>query len=289
MEECEKRIIVENLKSYIQKYPSQNKAAGSLEGISAGTLSSMLNGNWSRISDSMWTKVAEQVKPTGSSSATGWTIVETGAFQEISYAMQDAQEYMNVTWVVGEAGCGKTTTGRLYAESHKEAFYILCSEDMLKGEFVRTIARRLGIRSEGYTVRELWQEIIDSIIQMERPLIIFDEADKLPESVFQYFISMYNNLEDRCGVVFLSTDYIKRRISNGLRYGRKGYKEIFSRIGRKYFDLEPTSAQDVYAICTANGITSREEIDKIIKEGDGCDFDLRRIKKSVHRLKRVKE
>lgn len=249
----------------------------------------MLNGNWSRISDSMWTKVAEQVKPTCSSSATGWTIVETGAFQEISYAMQDAQEYMNVTWVVGEAGCGKTTTGRLYAESHKEAFYILCSEDMLKGEFVRTIARRLGIRSEGYTVRELWQEIIDSIIQMERPLIIFDEADKLPESVFQYFISMYNNLEDRCGVVFLSTDYIKRRISNGLRYGRKGYKEIFSRIGRKYFDLEPTSAQDVYAICTANGITSREEIDKIIKEGDGCDFDLRRIKKSVHRLKRVKE
>ena len=289
MEESEKRIIVENLKSYIQKYPSQNKAAGSLEGISAGTLSSMLNGNWSRISDSMWTKVAEQVKPMGSSSATGWTIVETGAFQEISYAMQDAQEYMNVTWVAGEAGCGKTTTGRLYAESHKEAFYILCSEDMLKGEFVRTIARRLGIRSEGYTVRELWQAIIDSIIQMERPLIIFDEADKLPESVFQYFISMYNNLEDRCGVVFLSTDYIKRRISNGLRYGRKGYKEIFSRIGRKYFDLEPTSAQDVYAICTANGITSREEIDKIIKEGDGCDFDLRRIKKSVHRLKRVKE
>lgn len=289
MEESEKRIIVENLKSYIQKYPSQNKAAGSLEGISAGTLSSMLNGNWSRISDAMWTKVAEQVKPTGSSSATGWTIVETGAFQEISYAMQDAQEYMNVTWVVGEAGCGKTTTGRLYAESHKEAFYILCSEDMLKGEFVRTIARRLGIRSEGYTVRELWQEIIDSIIQMERPLIIFDEADKLPESVFQYFISMYNNLEDRCGVVFLSTDYIKRRISNGLRYGRKGYKEIFSRIGRKYFDLEPTSAQDVYAICTANGITSREDIDKIIKEGDGYDFDLRRVKKSVHRMKRVKE
>ena len=289
MEESEKKVIVANLKSYIERYPSQNKAAGSLEGISAGTLSSMINGNWSRISDAMWTKVSEQVKPTGSSSATGWTIVETGAFQEISYAMQDAQEYMNVTWVVGEAGCGKTTTGRLYAESHKEAFYILCSEDMLKGEFVRTIARRLGIRSEGYTVRELWQEIIDSIIQMERPLIIFDEADKLPESVFQYFISMYNNLEDRCGVVFLSTDYIKRRISNGLRYGRKGYKEIFSRIGRKYFDLEPTSAQDVYAICTANGITSREEIDKIIKEGDGCDFDLRRIKKSVHRLKRVKE
>lgn len=289
MEENEKKIIVENLKSYIQKYPSQNKAAGSLEGISAGTLSSMLNGNWSRISDSMWTKVAEQVKPTGSGSATGWTIVQTGAFQEISYAMQDAQEYMNVTWIVGEAGCGKTTTGRLYAEEHKEAFYILCSEDMLKGEFVRTIARKLGIRSEGYTVRELWQEIIDSIIQMDSPLIIFDEADKLPESVFQYFISMYNNLEDRCGVVFLSTDYIKRRISNGLRYGRKGYKEIFSRIGRKYFDLEPTSAQDVYAICMANGITKREEIDKIIKEGDGYDFDLRRVKKSVHRMKRVKE
>lgn len=51
----------------------------------------------------------------------------------------------------------------------------------------------------------------------------------------------------------MSTDYIKRRVDNGLRYNKKDYKEINSRIGRKFFDLNATSRNDVYAICQANG------------------------------------
>jgi len=288
MENVEKKIITENLRHYVAKYPSQNKAAGSLQGISSGTLSSILNGNWQNISDAMWKKLAGQVAPSDADTQ-GWNIVEISAWQEITYALTDAQKYKNVTWVVGEAGCGKTTTARIYAEGHKEVFYVLCSEDMYKGEFVREIARQIGIRGDGYTVRELWKEILDNLIQMDAPLLIFDEADKLVESVFHYFISLYNVLEDRCGVIFLSTDYIERRIRNRLRYEKPGYKEFYSRIGRKYFELEPTSAQDVYTICAANGIENRDDIDKIIKESESCDFDLRRVKKSVHRMKRIKE
>ena len=33
MENVEKKIITENLRHYVAKYPSQNKAAGSLQGI----------------------------------------------------------------------------------------------------------------------------------------------------------------------------------------------------------------------------------------------------------------
>ena len=287
MENIEKKSIVENLKRYVSKYPSQNKAAGSLQGISAGTLSSILNGNWKNISDMMWKKLSDQVKP--SSSAThGWNLVEVKSWQEIYYALTDAQKTNNVNWIVGEAGCGKTTTARTYAEQYKEVFYILCSEDIHKGEFVREIAQKIGIRSEGYSIRELWKQILANLIQMDAPLLIFDEADKLIESVFHYFINLYNVLEDRCGVIFMSTDYIERRIRNGLRYEKAGYKEFYSRIGRKYFELEQTSAQDVYSICVANGIQKRDEIDNIIKECETCDFDLRRVKKSIHRMKEMR-
>lgn len=288
MEEIEKKQIVEDVKRYVAHYPSQNKAAASLSGISAGTLSSILNGNWTNISDAMWKKLADQVKR-NTVEATGWNIVETTAYQEITYAMNDAQDSKNVTWIVGEAGSGKTTTAKLYTDTHKEVFYILCSEDMYKGEFVRTIAKKIGIRGEGCTVRELWMEILDNLVQMDSPLLVFDEADKLTERVFHYFISLYNNLEDKCGVIFLSTDYIKRRIRNGLRYEKPGYKEFYSRIGRKFYEIEPTSPQDVYSICASNGITDRKEIDRIIKESESCEYDLRRVKKSVHRAKRIKE
>lgn len=278
----EKTIIREALAGYVTKFPSQNKAASSLNGTSAGTISSILNGKWDNISDDMFRSIAAQIGTT----QTGWQIVETGAFQEINFALNDAQASKNVTWVVGEAGCGKTSTARTYTEEHREVFYILCSEDMKKGDFVREIARRVGIKTEGHNIRELWGLILDDVVQMYSPLLIFDEADKLTEPVFHYFISLYNKLEDKAGVVFLSTDYICKRFERGLHFQKPGYKELFSRIGRKFFELEPTTAHDVHAICRANGVTDPMMIDKIVMEAAEYEFDLRRVKKTIHREKR---
>jgi DNA transposition AAA+ family ATPase len=215
--------------------------------------------------------------------------VETGAYQEIRFALKDAQEFRNVTWVVGDAGCGKTTTAQMYAQENREVFYVLCSEDMSKAEFIREIARTVGLRSEGYTLRELWDLIIGELIQMELPLMIFDEADKLTDTVFHYFISFYNRLEDKCGIIFMSTDYIKRRMDLGLRHNKKGYNEIHSRIGRKFYQLDQTTANDVYAICAANGLKDKAKINEVIKDAESCDFDLRRVKKSIHRVKRIND
>lgn len=283
----EKDVIRENLRAYVAKYPSQNKAVGSLKNVSVGTVSNIVNGKYENISDEMFRNIAAQV---GSrSKETGWQIVETSAYQEIRYALDDAQHWRNVTWIVGEAGCGKTTTARLYTEENREVFYILCSEDMKKGDFVREIAHKVGIKTDGHNIREIWSLILDDVIQMEAPLLIFDEADKLTEPVFHYFISLYNKLEDKSGVIFMSTDYIKKRIERGLRYQKPGYKEFFSRMGRKYFELEETSPTDVYSICVANGVQDKKKIDEVIRDAESCDFDLRRVKKTIHRAKRMGE
>ena len=278
----EKSQIQECLKQYVSKYPSQNKAAQSLTGTSSATVSSILQGKWENISDDMWRNLSSQL---GTTSDNDWQVVETKAFQEMSLVMKDAQAVKHVTWIVGEAGCGKTTTARLYASEHNEVFYILCSEDMKKSDFVREIARRIGQRTEGYSIRELLDRIIDDLIQMEAPLLLFDEADKLPERVFHYFIDLYNRLEDKCGIVFFSTSYIKRRMTMGLRCNKCGYNEIHSRIGRKFYELEQTAPHDVYAICMANGVTDKGRISEVVKDAEEYEFDLRRVKKNIHRVK----
>lgn len=97
----EKESVREGLKAYVSKYPSQTKAVGSLKGISTGTVSNILNGRFENISDEMFRNVASQIGGIGTS---GWQIVETGAYQEITEVLKDAQTWRNVTWVVGEAG-----------------------------------------------------------------------------------------------------------------------------------------------------------------------------------------
>ena len=263
----QKEAIRASLRNYVAKYPSQNKAAQSLRGTSSATISAILSGKWENISDEMWRNIQSQT----------------------STQMDDAQRWHNVTWVVGEAGCGKTTAARQYATQHAEAFYILCSEDMKRGDFIRDIARRVGIRTDGFTLRDSLDVIIDALVQLDQPVLLFDEADKLSERVFHYFIDLYNRLEDRCGIVFFSTSYIKRRMKMGLRYDKKGYNEIDSRIGRKFFELEQTSPQDVALVCDANGIKTNKELSAIIRETEECGFDLRRVKKAVHKTRRMRE
>jgi len=57
----EKDIIAQALREYVAKYPSQNKAAASLKGISPATLSVILAGDYRSVSDNMFLSLKEQL------------------------------------------------------------------------------------------------------------------------------------------------------------------------------------------------------------------------------------
>lgn len=275
MNEQEKRSIQRQLEAYVKKVGSQAKASKSL-GISGATVNAIINGKWESLSEDMLRKVGAKT-----SSNKAWQIVETNAFKEIRDVLERCQLQSSVTWVVGEAGCGKTTTAKHYSQTRENAYYILCSEDMHRRDFLNTISRTLGFTLPKQNLRESLLDCVDKLLGMESPLLIFDEADKLSDSVFHYFIQLYNLLEDHCGITFLSTSYIERRMQRGLALNRRGYAELNSRLGRKFYALDPTTGVDVYGICQANGVEEQAEIDRIIQDAEGYDFDLRRVKKLV--------
>ena len=273
------------LGEYCDNYASRNRASESLNGVSSATVSQILNGKYEKVSDDMFVRIAAQI----GYSFEHWVVTESTAFKEITFALSDAQMYRNVTWVVGDAGCGKTTAAIDYRKNHRNVFYILCSEDMRKGDFVREIAKQVGAPTDASNVRDILEYAIGMISFLNNPLIIFDEGDKLTDTVFNYFISIYNRLEGHSGIVFMSTDYIKRRMNNGLQYNKKGYKEINSRIGRRFFEVQATSRNDIHAICTANGLTDTAAIGKVLKDAEASENDLRRVKRMVHVQKRILE
>ena len=282
----DKDAIRDALMAYCENFPSRNRASESLQGVSAAVVSQILNTKYESISDDMFSRIAAQI----GFSFEHWTICESENFRLATYVLADAQMSKNVTWMVGDAGCGKTTAAIEFRRTHRNVFYILCSEDMKRSDFVREIAKQVGAPTDSTSnLRDMLDYALGMIGFLQNPLLIFDEGDKLTDCVLNYFISIYNRLEGRAGIVFMSTDYIKRRVDNGLRYNKKGYKEINSRIGRKFFDLNATSRNDVYAICQANGLTGEAEIRRVLKDAETSDNDLRRVKRVIHAQKRRAE
>ena len=281
----QKDEIRDLLKAYIDRYPSQAKAANSLNGIiSAGTISMMINGKYDAISDEMFIKLRAQI---GGSDRADWTICRTRLFEELTTLFEDAQEYHNVAWAVSPAGSGKSTAASTYVAGHDNAFLIRCSEDMRRGDFIREMARTIGINVSDMGVRGALERTIKYLRTLDRPLLIFDEGDKLPDNLLYYFITIYNELEGHCGLFFISTNYIRRRMELGLFYNKKGFDEIHSRICRKFIELSATSEHEVASVARANGITDEKHIREVVKDAMSCQCDLRRVRREVHKRRRI--
>lgn len=280
--EIEKTNISAALREYCAQKGSQNKAANSLDGVSSATISKMLAGDWELINEVMWRSVAAQIGYAKKS----WNIVETRNYRALQTIFADAQENSLVFAIHGESGFGKSCAAGIYAENNANVFVLSCAEYWNRKMFLSELLKSMGRISTNETVAVMMQTIINALKKMETPLIIIDEADKLNDKVLTFFITLYNSLEDHCGIILMATNYLEKLVENGLRQNKKGYKEIFSRIGRKFIKLEDTSTDDVVSICVANGVTDKPTIKKIIED---CDGDLRRVKRKVHAALKARE
>lgn len=270
-----KEEIVAQLRSYVERKGSQKKAANSLDGVSSATINKMLNGtDWETISEEMWRSVAQQTR----TKSEGWQLADTSVHREMTMLLSRAQEDALVAGVIGAAGSGKTETCREYADEHRNVYHITCGEHWNRRTFVSKVLKSMGANVAGYTINDMMEEVVDALSRADNPLLILDEADKLSDQVLYFFITLYNQLEGRCGIVLCGTQYLKARIARGVRLGKKGFEEILSRLGRRFFELAEIGEEDIALVCVANGIESDVKIRKITKESES---DLRRVKRSV--------
>ena len=276
MTDNEKKQISEQLRAYCDQKGSQNKAAASLNGVSSATISKILSGQWGTIADDMWRSIAGQIG--AGRTAEGWQLVPTRAYQTMTFTLESAQRDALVMGVIGEAGSGKTEAIKTYTAGGRNVYHLVCSEYWNRRTFMAKVLQTMGVTYSGSTVADMMDTIVDTLKRKESPLIVLDEADKLSDQVLYFFISLYNQLEGHCGIIMTATRYLKARIEKGVRLNRKGYAEIFSRIGRKFVELPLLNSEDVAAVCVANGITDAKAINLIVDEADG---DLRRVKRSV--------
>ena len=277
----EKEMIRVRLGEYCEMKGSQKRAATSLVGVSPATVTQIVTGKWELINEKMWRSVAAQIGV----KQTRWNIVETRNYKALSDIFADAQENALVLAVCGEAGTGKSLTAAHYGAENPNVYVLACSEYWNRKTFLRELLRVMGKNPAGDTVGDMVDDVVMELKRRENPLIILDEADKLSDQVMFFFITFYNKLEDYCGIVLMATDYLEKKVRRGLRLNKKGYKEIYSRIGRRFVAMPGLSATDISDVCRANGVEGLREIETVKKD---CEGDLRRVKRKCHAFNRMR-
>ena len=277
----EKEMIRVRLGEYCEMKGSQKRAATSLVGVSPATVTQIVTGKWELINEKMWRSIAAQIGV----KQTRWNIVETRNYRALSDIFADAQENALVLAVCGEAGTGKSLTAAHYGAENPNVYVLACSEYWNRKTFLRELLRVMGKNPAGDTVGDMVDDVVMALKRRENPLIILDEADKLSDQVMFFFITFYNKLEDYCGIVLMATDYLEKKVRRGLRLNKKGYKEIYSRIGRRFVAMPGLSETDISDVCRANGVEGLREIDTVKKD---CEGDLRRVKRKCHALNRMR-
>lgn len=277
MEDIKKQQISNALRGYCERYDSQAKAANSLKNVSPATVSQMLNGKWELIRDDMWRNVAAQI----GWKEEKWNAVATRDFTTLMRILGDVKDNALVMAVTGDAGSGKTFALKQYTESNKQVYMLCCNEYWNRKAFLNELLQAMGRDASGLTVNDMMLEAVRYLKMQESPLLILDEADKLSDKVLYFFISLYNALEGECGMLMVATSHLELRIRKGVKANRKGYNEIWSRIGRKCVTLKGVSAADITAVCEANGVTDRRDIDLVINDSES---DLRRVRRKIHAI-----
>ena len=270
----DRESVIEKLAALVSRKGSQEKAAKSLKGVSSASISLILSGRGGEVRERMWQNIATQLEVSNE-----WQKADTVQYRQLSRLLADAQEDHLVMSVVAPAGTGKTFTSKSYEEDKREVYRLACSEFWSKNDFIDELLRSLGENGLGYSKKERINKAIEAIRRKQQPLLVFDEFDKLNDNVWFFFITLYNELEGKCGMVLLSTDSIEVRIKRGLRLNKRGYNEFWSRLGRRCVKLSAVDYEDIKAVCEANGEVRTSVIEDIARDSEG---DLRRVTRRLY-------
>ena len=226
---------------------SQNDLAARAD-INAGYLSTMLGGKTStkagqkdvEISDKWFIKLAEAVGY--ALVTTYWKPVLTVQFQEIMHTLVQSKEEGRMAMLIGDSGCGKTSTIDLFMNKHPLHSYRLTVSSLYKlGDVVQELCERVGVevttirgsRMQSYSLKVRLDKIAEKLVDIKqaggKPLIILDEGENFEMSTLKMIKALYDKLDGYCPIVIVGTHQLLDKLLNLSKRNRYGIPQLYRR------------------------------------------------------------
>ncbi len=239
-------------------------------GISSSIFSRIKKGETNKVlSDTMWISIGRELDVKLHEST--WRVARTSVYDQIEGSLTFCKELSKSMILADDCGIGKTFCARHVVRKMKNAFYVDCSQAKTKQQFIRLLAKTVGVDNKGL-YREVKGNLKYYLNMMNKPVIVLDEAGDLDYNAFLELKELWNSTEGTCGWYMIGADGLRAKINRGINNKKVGYAEIFSRFSDEYVRVVPANHEEkkafyknlIGAVATANTADSKT-VNRLIK------------------------
>lgn len=221
-----------------QNYGGTDRDFATSIGISGSIYSRLNKGEIERIiSDTQWLTIGRildvQLKENT------WKVARTTVYDQIEDSVKFCQQYSKSMILVDDCGVGKTFCVKHIIKTMKNAFYVDCSQAKTKQQFIRLLAKTVGVEHTGRYV-EVKANLKYFLNLIESPIIILDEAGDLEYNAFLELKELWNATSGSCAWYMIGADGLRAKIKRGIQNEKVGYREIFSRFSDEFISVTPS-------------------------------------------------
>ncbi len=238
-----KKKVIEAVMTARKNYSGVDENFAKTIGINKSVFSRLKKGETDRIlSESVWINLAREFNV--SNHTTTWKIARTKVYAEIESNIKYCKEYSKAMILIDDCGVGKTLCSKHVISKLKDAFFVDCSQGKTRQQFVRLIAKTIGIDPKGryIDVKNNLKYALNNILI--KPIIVLDDAGYLDYPAFLEVIELWNGTEDTTGWYMIGDDSLQYKIQKGIDKKKIGYKAIFSRFLDEYIHITPVGLEN---------------------------------------------
>jgi DNA transposition AAA+ family ATPase len=179
-----------------------------------------------------------------------WNVVETDVFLQIREEIMFCKQHSKSRIFVDNCGIGKTFTAKYLSKTLKNCFYIDCTQSKKKSEFIKALARAVGVETKGniIDIKENTKYYLLYLASLGgNPIIVVDEAGALDKDALGMVQEYWNATEGLVGWYMMGANALRNKISTGVSKDRDYFAELFSRFSENFSSIVPVEKSEKYA------------------------------------------
>ena len=172
-----------------------------------------------------------------------WEFRQTPQMLQTLEILQDARENAVTRVIIGETGCGKSSTLSLFKKKHPADVFsvVVGSEDNLN-DLLYKVCTTLRVPFKGSKsskIREIARTLEALRLNGRKPTLIFDECEYMKPAALCSIKEFFDYLDKKCSITLIGTEQLKQNIERLRNRDAKGIPQLYRRIKYGFRQLRP--------------------------------------------------